>query len=111
MGDGFENALATSRAYRLFLNELSTNLDFAREVTTDRTEEVAQWKELARIVHMIKGGAGFFGLSDIESIAAQLEGRLKEPLKKVLQQCDELSRLVDELERLQKELPAPTKQT
>ncbi|MCO6429300.1 MAG: Hpt domain-containing protein [Deltaproteobacteria bacterium] len=94
-----------TRAYHLFLQELSGHLAFARELVSTPREQQDDWDELARAVHMVKGGAGFFGLSEVAGIAAQLEARLRQPLNAVLKQCDELTKLVAELEKIEKTLP------
>ena len=67
------NPLA-SRAYGVFLEELSRHLGEVR-IRLGRGDPIGstEARELGERFHTIKGGAGFFGLHEIEQVAAGLE--------------------------------------
>lgn len=71
------NPLIYSRAYPLFKDEVSKYVElFAEVVDKERLSEASIRKEFAMIFHKIKGSSGFFGFSQIYSLAGLIEGIL-----------------------------------
>lgn len=94
------------KAYRLFLAELRKHIENSRALLfADRTPSCAELRQTAVTFHTIKGGSGFFGLSEIARVSAALEQLLKatdlEPERTVHLARD----LVTELEALTVALP------
>jgi chemotaxis protein histidine kinase CheA len=62
------------RAYAVFLSETKQHLDWAGvNLLNLSQQDLSSLKEAKRRFHTIKGGAGFFGLTEIEKLAAELE--------------------------------------
>ncbi len=97
--------LAT-RAYVLFRSELREQLRQVESLTAReggiRAEDVAS---IGRTFHTIKGGAGFFGLSDLARDAGALEALF---LGRTERDTAEVARLLESLRRLSVSLPEPT---
>lgn len=99
--------LRSGKAYQIFYKEYGERLGFARELLA---EEIVPAKrmDLKSSFHMLKGGAGFFGFSEIVRIAKELEMMLgAAPLA-----LDETGRaqLVESLQKLDEcygEMPEP----
>lgn len=65
------------RAYAVFLSETKQHLDWASvNLLNLIQQDFSKLKEAKRRFHTIKGGAGFFGLKEIERLAAELEEML-----------------------------------
>ena len=95
------------KAYHTFRSELTVYLESAhRALAQDRRECVEMFPELGMAFHRVKGGAGFFGLSDIAQCAAVLEELLFRPIEQLQDQIGEVQRVVAQLEQRVKELPA-----
>lgn len=104
-----ENPAQLTKAYALFISELEKHISHALEVFSIDGDQIplSEWSELARAFHNVRGGAGFFGLSEIEKLATQLEARLKQPLQELLVQCDAIEHMVNQLQALKQTLPPP----
>lgn len=61
-------------AYRIFIDEITEHLTATEFVLNDfdRTDQL-KLKDAKSRFHKIRGGAGFFGLSEIENVATDLE--------------------------------------
>ena len=71
-GDSY--SLITSAAYKLFIEELERHLCDAKSIMeTSATLNDDQRKKLGAAFHTIRGGAGFFKLSEISLVAQDLE--------------------------------------
>lgn len=98
----------TLRAYRAFLAELTHSLSHARDDIErfENKHEPAIAKHLAIEFHKIKGGAGFFGLSDVANKAAALQETFLESKMQTIQDgLDHARSLLTELEQLSRKLP------
>ena len=63
-----------SRAYALFRAELGDQVERIRALCfCDGALSAADVTTLGRICHTLKGGAGFFGLTEIAEVAGRLE--------------------------------------
>ena len=96
-----------SPAYRLFLEELDRHLLHALgHVSSDSLCVTAtQARELAANFHTIRGGAGFFGLSDIAQTAKSLEEHLFEVADGAALDSDRAGGWIVSLSNLAKNLP------
>lgn len=64
-------------AYKIFLTEVTRHLNETRIVFCDDELPQPVIKDAKVRFHQIRGGAGFFGLSDIEDTARKMEKILK----------------------------------
>lgn len=64
---------------RLFAQELKAHLEFLKSVKAPESEEEKELlrKKLENKFHLIKGGAGFFGLSELVRIGTEGENTMK----------------------------------
>jgi chemotaxis protein histidine kinase CheA len=80
--------LLQSQAYKLFVEELDKHLAACEAVLTAQTARQApltteERRKLSTAFHTIRGGAGFFALTDIAQTAKALEERLQQPALEV----------------------------
>lgn len=62
------------RAFTVFLEETREHINWTRAfLSNGGIASPSSVKEAERRFHTIKGGAGFFGLTDVEKLAASLE--------------------------------------
>ena len=103
--------LLKGKAYGIFVAELAKHLARAHEVFDREQSPTSEQVYLAMTsFHTIKGGAGFFGLSEIARVAGHLESLLQ---KDDLDLALELSGIRDSiasLEKLAKRMPDPVPQ-
>lgn len=100
------------RVYSLFLNETLNHLKWVREQAEDYGLKDTSLRDQAKQrLHKIKGGAGFFSLTEIEQLSADLEEALASPgaaccpaVLNAIDQCISIiTRLNDVLRDQQKE--------
>lgn len=98
-----------ANAYRLFFAELEKHLSKASSCL-DSTEPppAESVREIGTAFHMIRGGAGFFGLDRLSELAARAEHLFLEGLASSFDRLGEARDLVREVEALVDELPRPT---
>lgn len=70
-----KNPAQSTRAFQLFLTELQDHIA-AVEAACDESRCAEASFEAARRLHMVKGSAGFFGLSALADCAAKIEALL-----------------------------------
>ncbi len=108
MADDLEKKLLAGKAYRIFCEELQKHLEATSTmfITGDWTPE--QLREASNRFHTIKGGAGFFRLTSVASLAGELENLLGDTdpadLAKML---DTLRDLDQKLRSAASEIPVP----
>lgn len=97
-----------TKAYKIFISELETHLTEASEILAEGevlSEEQAE--SLQRRFHTVKGGAGFFGLTEIARVAGTLEDMLVDASASVITQLDTIKGLIHELEESALKIPSP----
>ncbi|MBX7143623.1 MAG: Hpt domain-containing protein [Oligoflexia bacterium] len=95
-------------AYKIFAVELARHLDGARQTFfSNRAFTADDYIRVGAAFHTIKGGAGFFGLSDLAQVAAKLETMLMGAKETLILDVEEVRALVTKVEALAKELPSP----
>jgi len=106
-----EGAFPTSgKAYEIFFAEFGRHLGAARTILKNPANLSSDDRfRLSASFHTIKGGAGFFGLSDIARISSILEKLFKNPDLKVETEIFEIEGLIDELDSMGRLLPVPPK--
>jgi len=108
MTSDLEKKLLGGTAYRIFCDELSKHLAATETLfcTAGWTED--QLKEASGRFHTIRGGAGFFKLTAIATLAGQLETMLNENSPAALVEHVEKLREIDlGLRRESSSIPAP----
>lgn len=95
-------------AYKIFAVELARHLDRARATFSEERELTADdFLRVGAAFHTIKGGAGFFGLSDLAQTAARLEVILMGAKETLILDFDEVRSLMEKVEALAQGLPKP----
>jgi HPt (histidine-containing phosphotransfer) domain-containing protein len=97
----------SGKAYQIFYQEYGERLGFAREMLADEIVP-EQRMDLKSRFHMLKGGAGFFGFSEIVRIAKELETMLGS-ISCVLDEVGraQLEESLEKLEECYGEIPEP----
>lgn len=95
--------LLNTRAYAIFVEELSKQIGFVNEKFSKQPLSETDSRELKAIFHTIKGGSGFFGLDQIYQNASKLETLLAG----TLEEMDKVKKLMKKLEKNAGELPEP----
>ena len=109
MSQSFKNDLILGNAYRMFVGEIAKHLAFSRELFWgSKTPGPDQLIEASARFHTIRGGAGFFSLTDIASTAAKLENKLKSDNFNLAAEIDHIRDLIQEIEGFAGQMPAPT---
>lgn len=87
------------KALAIYIDEFRRHIDVAERMFHGETSPRQEDLEAAAIIfHTIKGGAGFFGLKDIQEKARRIEDLIAEQRANLLQRQDVIRR---ELEALQ----------
>ncbi len=75
MKEKIENKLISGKAFQVFRTELRKHLSSSELLILGSTEalDVASLKRLSASFHTIRGGSGFFGLSEVAHLSEQLE--------------------------------------
>ena len=69
------NLSTSSKAYKIFLEELLKHLANAQAIFASDSEiDSEKIRIVGSAFHTIKGGAGFFGLSEVANLAGEIEG-------------------------------------
>lgn len=105
-------SIRSLKAYQLFLAELDRHVaeldgTFQGESSIDAFIQ----SENHNRFHKIKGGAGFFGLTEIADIAGLAEALFEKPLDQLAGQIDDIKELVDRIKELATHLPPPVEGT
>ncbi len=104
----FEERLKVN-AYRLFHAELHKHLETARADLSGTAEPSReQLKKLGGIFHLLRGGAGFFGLDSLAKISQRLEEILLHDASRSAARLQEARQLVEEIERVAADIPEPS---
>ena len=98
--------LISGKAYQLFLDELTKHLASA-ENALDHTPSEDEAKELGRVFHTLRGGAGFLGFPEIAQAAADIEQLMVKSQDTMVHRVEEARDALKELERLADRLPSP----
>lgn len=94
-------------AYRIFVVELEKHLQLARGILAENySPSPTEFIQVGASFHTIKGGAGFFGLSDIAKTAGSLEEMLLTSKDKSKIDIVQVRGLFQQVEELAKGLPA-----
>ena len=107
MTSNTEFCLITSTAYRIFVEELAKHLTKADQVLGNEQAQAEDLRDASNSFHTIRGGAGFFGLSDIAKIAGELEKFLLASDFRAKGGFEQSRKLVSRLHELSKEMPKP----
>lgn len=111
MSNGNLELLIGGKAYKLFQSELGKHLDSARSlVKGNRLPSIDECYQAGASFHTIRGGAGFFGLTELAQVAGNLESMLMSGNKEMLDNFSEVRQLVDRIEALAAKLPNPPKE-
>ena len=105
-----EKKLLGGTAYRIFCDELEKHLEATSTlfITTEWSPE--QLEEAAARYHTIRGGAGFFNLSQLATLAGQLEKRLQgEQTEMLIAEVENLRELDRQLREVASAIPHPAK--
>jgi HPt (histidine-containing phosphotransfer) domain-containing protein len=102
-----EFCLITSTAYRIFVEELAKHLAKADQVLVSDGAPANDLRDASNCFHTIKGGAGFFGLSEIAKVAGELEKLLLTADFQAKGGFDRSRNLVAQLHELSKAMPKP----
>ena len=99
--------LLNSNAYRIFLTEIDKHLSRTSDLLTGPIDLASDApRRAAASFHTVKGGAGFFGLTEVAQIAARLEDLLNSD-RLTETDLSEAQTLIVTLKRLSLELPRP----
>jgi len=108
MSDDLEKKLLGGTAYRIFREELTKHLDATCTLFEGTEWTPEQLREASNRFHTIKGGAGFFRLTTVATLAGRLESLLGEKGAPELATMLETLRDIDtQLRRAASEIPAP----
>jgi chemotaxis protein histidine kinase CheA len=105
--------LLRGRAYQMFYEELNRSFGVpladepARQIMGSLPLGAEALKEMRRKVHSVKGSSGFFGFSEIQDTAGQLETVLATLEPSAIKMLDSARDLMIELQRLTEKLPRP----
>ena len=98
----------SGKAYRLFVEELATHLTAAAaSFSDDHICSATELRQLSSRFHTIKGGAGFFGLTDVQDLAGKLEDTLGVLSPSCLKTKPELCAIFEALKSISARLPTP----
>ena len=98
-----------ANAYRLFHAEFHKHLEMVKgRFAAPGNPSLEELKQLGGIFHMVRGGAGFFGLDGVALLSQKLEQLLLHDAAQVSNRLAEAKKLVEELERLARSIPPPT---
>lgn len=98
----------SGKAYRLFVEELAIHLTAAAtSFSNDHVCCSTELKQLSSRFHTIKGGAGFFGLTDVQDLAGKLEDTLGVLSPCCLKTRPELCATFEALKSISSKLPTP----
>lgn len=97
-----------ANAYRLFFAELAKRVACAEAyVAKEQPPSAAELKEIGASFHVIRGGAGFFGLDELASLAERGERFILGDLAKASDNIDSVRTLVAALSTCTQRLPKP----
>lgn len=97
-----------ANAYKLFFSEFRKHLSSAQ--SSLRAQKEPTQEELRKIgaaFHLVRGGAGFFGLDDLARVSEKLEELLLENLSQSRNCLEQARKLLTEVEQIASSLPAP----
>ena len=101
-----------TKAYAIFVAEVEKHLATLGAVLAAETVLTAAELKDARIrLHTIKGGAGFFTLTEIARLAGELEEVCKQPPSEVEKSRLHLRQSIDMLKKMAAAMPAPRPNT
>jgi chemotaxis protein histidine kinase CheA len=112
MSEEFEKKMLAGTAYRMFCEELQRHLHASSAffALSDWTPE--QLKEASGRFHTIRGGAGFFKLTELSRLAGELEkGLLHGSPSEVLAGRASLEELDRQLREVAQAIPRPAAET
>ena len=93
-------------AYKIFLEETRKHIAETRSSFGKGSDIEKPELEDAKVrFHRIRGGAGFFGLTDVEEKASKLETMLKESGEEIVKNLDTVRDLILSLEKSVREIP------
>lgn len=89
------------KALAIYIDEFRRHIDVAERIFHSEASPKQEDLEAAAIMfHTIKGGAGFFGLKDIQDKARQIEDLIAEQRTNLLQKQDVIRRELEALQRI-----------
>lgn len=86
------------KAFETYVNEVKKHIDDARDALLGKGEFEAS--DVKRKFHNIRGGAGFFGLNEVESVAREIENLLNKSGTQSKKSRQKLLGLIDSLKEL-----------
>ena len=103
------NPLLSGKAYRILVDELAKHLSAAKGLFSDQLQCMVPEKirEAGINFHTIKGGAGFFGFSDVAGKAGEIESLLIKSSAPLPERIERVRVLLVEFEALVGQMPAP----
>lgn len=108
MSEDFEKKLLAGAAYRMFVEELQKHLDASKGFFALSEWTPEQLKETSGRFHTIRGGAGFFKLTDLSALAGELEkGLLNGTPAEVASRRASLAELDRKLREVAQAIPQP----
>ena len=78
MGESLEEKLLGGAAYRIFVDETAKHLSALAELLHQTTWTEEGIRGASARCHTIRGGAGFFRLTDVAARAGEIEGLLRD---------------------------------
>jgi len=101
-----QNQLLAGKAYALFLSELKSHLNLAKERFHSKKDvNLDDCEKTRSSFHTIKGGAGFFGLTEVAEAASKIESLFSKPVEDLIKQIDSVRGELLKIEELSKTLP------
>ncbi len=98
------NPFKATRACQVFIAELGQTLERVSGLTPESNLPEATQSEIKEAFHKIKGAAGIFGFAEVGQIAGALEEKFKAPVCEIIEDQDELNRLLQALGKEYKQL-------
>jgi HPt (histidine-containing phosphotransfer) domain-containing protein len=108
MSEDFEKKMLAGVAYRMFCEELQRHLSASSTFFAQPEWTPEQLKEASGRFHTIRGGAGFFKLTELSALAGELEkGLLNGSAAEVASRRASLEELDRKLREVAQGMPQP----
>lgn len=107
-----KNSVRSGKAYALFVAELEKYLDLARGMIGKSCQlSESELFRLSAAFHTIKGGSGFFGLTELAMLSGQLETLFNDLDRSPEEKLKQAGPLFSEFEKLCAAVPEPLPET
>ena len=105
LGKEIQLRVICEKAYRIFRDELAKHLhSFDAFLERAKQGKVPEARKFSSVFHTIKGGAGFFGLTEIYEISGRLEDLLEKDDLAISSSLDQVRSLFAKLKDASQEL-------